>query len=153
MCDPGTAAALYLGGGLLQGVGDYQQGEAAANLAKQDEALANFRAKDVIDVAKLDIGDFKRKVAALIGSQRVAYVSQGLLPDSDTPAAVAADTAHTANIDEQRIMLNAIRERFLLKVQASDFSDQAAAAHKAGIAGAIGSVFGSAASAAGAYVK
>lgn len=153
MCDPATAAALFAGSGILQGVGAYQQGEASANLAAQNEDVARFRAKDVIDVAGLDIGDFRRKVAALIGSQRVASVSQGFLADDETGATFAADTARTGNIDEQRIMLNAVRERYGIRVQASDFAEESIQAHKNGTAGAIGSVFGGAAQAFGAFVK
>lgn len=144
-----TGAELFVAGGALKGYGAYQQGQAAANLAQHNEAVARFRAKDVIDIARLDIAEMRRRAAQLIGSQRVAFAGHGLLVDVGTPAEVAADTAYTANIDEQRIMANAIRERWGLLQQADDFSEQAKAASKAGTAGAIGSVLGGGADAFG----
>jgi len=131
-------------GGILQGLGKYQEGEAAKDLAKSNEALARWKARDVINLAHMDVGDMQRKIAQLIGSQRVGYLSQGVTLDSGTPEDVIAETARLGNIDEQRIMLNAIRERWAILQQADDFSAEAKNAHASGVAGAIGSVFGGA---------
>lgn len=149
----GAAAALFAAGGVAGAVGSEQAAQGQAALAGSNEAYARFRAKDALAVGALQVGDYQRQIAQLLGEQKVAFLSQGGLPDEGTPAEVIAGTARTANVDEQRLILNALRERYGALVQANDFSQEAKNAHAAGTAGAIGSLFGAAGSALGVYAK
>lgn len=126
--------------GALKGAGSYQSGQAQADLYSGNEDVARFRAKDVMRVAQLDTRRYQQGISRLLGSQRAGYASQGVALDTGSPVAVAADTMEQADIDEQIIMLNAIRERWGLLVQARDFSQAAKNAKTSGTAGAFGSI-------------
>lgn len=150
MCEPATAAGMFLASGAFGAFGALQGAAAEEDLNRRNAELAAIRAEDVMALAQFDIADVQDRVARLIGSSRVGY-AKGAVLDQDTPSIVAEDYARSGNIDVQLILANAVRERWGIRQQGVEFDARAHNAHAAGTAGAIGSVFGGAADAFGAY--
>lgn len=138
MCDPVTLAIVA--STAMQAYSQKQAGDAQAAIAKQNALVAGYQAKDALARGTEDVGRNQMKVAAIMGSQRVAGAANGVQLDTGTALAIAEDAARLGSLDSQTIMLNARREAWAYKVQAKSGLYQGQLDQNAGNSNALGSL-------------
>lgn len=138
MCDPVTIAIIA--SSAMQASAQKQAGDAQKAIADENAKIAGLQAKDALAIGTEDVGRQQMKVAAIMGDQRSALASNGVQLDSGSALAIAEDTARTASLDEQTIMLNARRRAWGYRVQAGSDTLQGKYDQMAGNSNALGSL-------------
>jgi hypothetical protein len=134
--------ALIIGGALIKGQSQLQQGQAASYAASYNQQTAQLQADDAIARGVEDERRFRVGVSQLIGQQRAGFSGQGVDINSGTPLAVQQDAARQGELDALTIRNDAFREALGYKIQAENFSMQSKAADKQGKAGFLGTILG-----------
>lgn len=125
----GTGAAITMGVSSLAGAysqsraiqaqDEFQRQQAAAN-----QRLAALNAQDALRKGDLAAGKVKSQASRIQGSQRAAFVGQGVETGSGSAQDIQNETADYADIDMQTIKNNAWREAWGYRVEALNIAGQ-----------------------------
>lgn len=117
----GSATSAYSQASAIKAKGNYEKNQLQFNAQ-----LAELQAEDAINRGNKDAALKKKQTKQVIGSQRAALAAQGIEVNSDTALEIQQDTAGLGAEDVQTIKNNAAREAWGYRVQANDYSNQAA---------------------------
>jgi len=134
-----VAGIAALGGGIAQAQASRTQGKIARSQAELNAQIAESQASDAIKRGEKEASAHKMKVKQMMGSQRAALAAQGLDLSGESAMAGVGDTAYFGEMDIQQIKMNAYREAFGYKQQASNLKSQGRLDYLAGRAGATSS--------------
>lgn len=143
------AAIVGIGIGLIGGAmsaqGSKQAGKAAKRMAGFNASVAEQQADDALARGREAEDQLKSGVRKLVGSQRAGFAAQGVsLADEDGSAVqVEEDTFTSQNADLERIRVNAGREAWGFRMQASNYRMGGAATATQRNAEATGTILGS----------
>jgi hypothetical protein len=113
-----------------------QQGLAAistsqAAVADYNAHVSDLQAQDAIERGAQDEARYRLQIKSTIGAQRVGFAGGNVDVGFGSPVDVAADTAHTGELDALTIRNNAARTAWGFSVAAADSRSQAAIDRKA----------------------
>lgn len=107
MCDPVSltiaATAVAAGGKVVSGIGQAQQYRYQAQIADQNNRLANEQARDSIDNTNLEARARYRELARMKGAQQAALAANGVDLNFGSAADIQKDTAMTGAEDIAQI--------------------------------------------------
>jgi hypothetical protein len=96
-------------------------GKAQNALAEENARLAQMQAADAIARGEVAEQRHRVNVKRLAGSQRASLAAQGIAIDSGSALEIQEDTARMGEMDALTIRMNAAREAWGHKVQATDY--------------------------------
>lgn len=132
MCEPTTImAGLAIGQMAMQGISGYTQargqrmaGDAAAAQGETNARLAEQQAHDAEIRGAREQTTSAMKTRALRGQQQVAFAANGIDAGVGSAQDLFGDTALMGAMDRQAIALNAAREAWGYRAQASNYRQQ-----------------------------
>ncbi|MDY4297513.1 MULTISPECIES: hypothetical protein [unclassified Xanthomonas] len=157
MCEITTATAAWLAIGATVGTGLYtadqqnKQGQAEAEIAANNERLAQNEADNANAQGTRESEQAAWRTRALIGQQRAAIAANNIDPTLGTPSEILGETAMFGEVDQQTIRQNAARQAWGYSAQATNFRNQGSISRWSGRAQATGTILGSLASSASIY--
>lgn len=114
MCEPTTiamiSAAASVGSGVMSAVGQYQQGQVAKQVARNNATMAEYAAQDAQRRGEEEAQAIQRKASQLSGTQRALMAARGLDLGVGTPAEILDQTDFFAEQDVNTSRFNASRE-------------------------------------------
>jgi hypothetical protein len=137
-----SAAAIMVGGQIVQGVGAYQSAEDKAAAYRAEAAAKRAQAAQVTIGANYEIAQIQRRYELVKGAQLSAFGRSGVQATTGSPLLQMEETAANA-FDEMRATANAANYRrtsLLTEGQLSDFN--AGSAERAGFYGLFGAGLG-----------
>lgn len=152
----GAGAGLEAAGMYGQAAGQKSALKYDARVADMNALLAERRAQVALEQGRFQINQIRREGAAIKGSQRAQMAANGVDLTYGTPAAVISGTEMLTEIDAQQAEINAVREAWGYRTQATNAQNEArsaranASAIKPWMAGAT-SLLGSASSVSQSY--
>ena len=136
MCNPAALATTALigqgTGGALSAVSAY--GAAAskksslryeAQIADFNATLAEQRAQIAQEQGRAKVFQIQRQAAGLKGEQRAAMAARGLDLTTGTPADIISSTDFMSQLDQTQAEVNAAREAWGYRTQATNFKNEA----------------------------
>lgn len=121
----GAAAAAGMAQAAISLTSAFIQNEASRSQDRFQRSMANLRAdsfdrqaEERIREGETDAARIATQTGSIIGSQRAAYVGQGVAPDSGTAGLIQDETRLTGQMDEAQTRINAYREAFGYKTEA-----------------------------------
>jgi hypothetical protein len=102
-------------------MGNLQAGKAQKQLNDYNAQVSDMEASDAIARGALAEKRQRQNVKLLIGSQRAGFAAGGVDVNDGSAVDVQADTARQGELDALTIRLNAAREAWGFKNQATDF--------------------------------
>ena len=165
MCDPVTitVVALTVAAGITTAYGQVYQGQATNAAAKHEAAVAERNVK-LTEAARADANQRSereqlnhwRRVSQMMGDQRAQFAANNLDVNFGTPAEVVENTMLIGTEDSMLLATNAKKEMQGFDIEAANYKESAVAARMRGKAaltagkiGAVGTILGTAAQAAG----
>jgi len=134
------------------GVGALAGGEAEANAGKAENELwkynaqaLNYQAESAIERGRLDVADYRRDLAQVMGTQKANAAAQGIDVNTGSALEVRADTARQGEDDIERIRHGAKLEAWGYQQEATQAAYQGQLAKYAGKNKQKGSILGGAA--------
>jgi hypothetical protein len=134
MCN--AAAAIMVGGTLIQAYGQYKAGEYNEKVNEQNAALARRAAIDAVQRGATEAGKATMEGSRIIGKARAAAASSGIAVESSSVLDVLGTTRMYSKLSAETIKSNADREALGYKIQASNFEAQGQLASMEGSYGA-----------------
>ena len=125
LASQGMGAISNLGDTFVQAQAMRAQARFGSKVAGLNAEMANLQAEDAINRGNLAAGRHMQEVRGLEGAQRAAYAAQGLAVGQGSPAAVMEDTRTLGAADASQIRLNAYREAFGYRREATGYASQA----------------------------
>lgn len=127
MCEAMTIAAVAatLVTGYMAADAQKAQGEYNAQVAENNATLSRQRADDANAMGTRDMERQAWRTRAIMGQQRAAIAASGLDPTMGTPAEILGESALFGEIDQQNIRLNAARQAWGFRADASNFDNDA----------------------------
>ena len=152
--DPVTMMALaQAGGSILQGYGSFRQAQNKQRAAEFNADMLDLQATDAISRGQLETQRVRQRGKSIIGQQRAGYASQGVDVSSGTAAQLADQTGQLSEQDAIRVKLDAMRQAWGLRSQATMMRWEADTnlrdARRSAITGAVFGLANAGASAAG----
>lgn len=141
------ALSLTAGSGLLGGLGEYQQGQGDADVARYNATIARRQAKDALARAGFAVDQINRAKGHVEAQQRTAFASQGVALNEGTPVAAAEDVERAATMDVLTVQNNAALEALGFREAAAGYKYESRLAKRKGTYGALGKFSGGAADA------
>lgn len=130
MCEPVTIALAA--SAALGAVGTIQAGEAQADAAEYNQAVANNNAVIATQNAETERERgaeeerrHRQRVAQTKGSQRAAFAGNGILLDEGSPLDILMDTEEMGELDAQTILHDSELRARNFDIQSSNFTGQA----------------------------
>lgn len=120
-----VGAVLAVAGIAMQAIGNQNAARASAAQARRNKHIQGRMAEDAINRGADDVQTYRTRVRQMLGTQRAGFAGQGIEVDSGSPLAVAQDTQAQAQLDENRIRLNAMREAWGYKQAGAQYRTQA----------------------------
>jgi hypothetical protein len=108
--------------------------ESEAELADYNAAVADLQAEDALARGAEEENNFRAQVKTLIGRTRTSFAAGNIDVTSGLPVDVAADIAHTGELDALTIRNNAAREAWGFNVEGEDLRRRATIIRKEGSA-------------------
>jgi len=105
-----------------------------ADLADYNASVADLQAEDALARGAEEENIYRAQVKTLIGRQRVGFAAGNIDVTSGLPVDVAADIAHTGELDALTIRNNAAREAWGFNVEGEDLRRRATILRKEGSA-------------------
>lgn len=136
----GIGLASTLAGGLMQGIGQYQQGQQQKQSYEYNAKMQEYQALDAQRRGSIQEGQQREKTQMVLGAQNARQGASGVLAGQDTGLDVLAQSAEYGARDAATIRANAVREAWGLRTQALNDRFQGEQAAQAGAAKA-GSTF------------
>lgn len=121
MCEPTTLATISLvataAAGTAQAYGQYQQGQAAKQMANYNATMSEYAARDAQRRGEEEAIAVQRKAAGLKGAQRAAMAAKGLDIGVGTQADILDQTDFFAESDVNTTRFNAAREAWGMRAR------------------------------------
>lgn len=118
MCEPATIAMVATAvAGTTAAVGQYQQGQAAKQMANYNVTMAEYAAQDAQRRGEEEAQTVQRKASQLQGAQRSLMASRGLDLGVGTPAEIIESTDFFAEQDVATARSNAAREAWSMRAR------------------------------------
>lgn len=114
-----ASLVAQVAGGALKGYGSFRQAQNKHRVAEFNADMLDLDAADAISRGQLETQRVRQKGKSILGSQRSGYASQGVDVSSGTAAQLADQTAQLSEQDAIRIKLDAMRQAWGLKTQAT----------------------------------
>lgn len=136
MCNPAMLAmgGQAVGGG-LSAIGAYGAAASQKSSLNYDARTADFnaglaerQAQIAMERGQFQVDQLNRATAGLKGSQRATMAARGLDLTQGTPAEIIAGTEFMGEMDVQQAQINAVREAWGLRTQATNLQNEARSA-------------------------
>ena len=121
----GTMAALSLASAGISAHGQYQQGKATQQTARNNAQLAEAQARDAQLRGEQQVQEVNRRAASLKAAQRASLAARGVDAGYGTAADIQDQTDFFAATDSATARSNAAREAWSLRNQATGYRTQA----------------------------
>lgn len=132
MCNPAfVVAGVQLLGAAAGAKGQRDAGDAQAEIAANQAALADYNAKDAVARGKIDEKLYRMDVKRLQGAQRVAIAASGFDSGGDL-AQLVAETAAMGEFGAKTIRVNSLREAHGYKLEGQAQAAQSSFHRRAG---------------------
>ena len=147
MCEPTTIALIATAAaGTMSAVGQYQQGQVAKQVGRNNATMAEYAAQDAERRGEEEAQAIQRKASQLRGTQRSMMAARGLDLGVGTPAELIDQTDFFAEQDRATARSNARRDAWAVRADASNQGTAARAEASRLRMGSYGSLLGTAAS-------
>jgi hypothetical protein len=146
MCEPTTI--MLLTAGAMTAAGQYQQGQAAKVVGRNNQIMSEYAAQDALQRGEEAAIASQRRTSQLRGTQRAAMAARGLDLGSGTPAELIDQTDFFGEQDVRTARTNAKREAWSARVSGADAAMQGRYSARQGATAAGGSILGGGAQAA-----
>lgn len=156
MAMQGAGAGLSAAGAYGEAASAKSSLQYDARIADLNAILAERRAQVALEQGRFQVNQVRRAGAAIKGSQRAQMAASGVDLTYGTPADVISGTELMTEVDVQQAEINAVREAWGYRTQATNYQNEARSARAKAkgisplLAGAT-SLLGSATSAASSY--
>ena len=150
----GVAAAglaLGLAGAVTGAYANYAASRLRARQADYNRRMGLIGAADALARGNVLEGQVRRNVSALIGAQRAAVGSSGIVADIGSAARIQSDAMVFGELDALTVRNNAAREAWGLRQQARGYGFEKALARVGASWGSVATLLGGTASALGGY--
>jgi hypothetical protein len=132
MCGP-IAPIMAVASAVIGAAGTIMQGQAAAGqasyqaqVARNNQIIAERNAVDAEKRGVIDEDKMRRRVASIAGTQRAQLAGQGSVLDEGSPLDIQMDTAGLGELDALTVRGNSEREAYGFRVQGMNQGAQAA---------------------------
>lgn len=132
MCDPTLIMAGQGAGAGMSAVGAYGQAASQksnlgyeARMADFNATLAERQAQVAMEKGQFTVNQLRRDTAGLKGTQRATMAARGLDLTSGTPADILTGTDYMGEVDAQQAEINAVREAWGYRTQATNLQNEA----------------------------
>jgi len=117
----GPEAGAGMGGmsAIIGGYFDFRQAQIAQRSAEFNANMLDLQAQDAISRGELETTKRRQLGKSILGQQRAGYSGQGVDVSSGTAAILAEQTSQMSEEDAMRIKLDAMRQAWGLRSQAS----------------------------------
>lgn len=134
MCIPVMAAALIASAvaGGVSAYGQYQQGKAQEQIAKNNAVVAGYQAQDASRRGEEEAMRIRRQASQLRGQQRARFAAGGLDLSEGTPGDIIDQTDFFGQVDQNTARYNAGLEAWGHRARASNLRAEGANAAVAG---------------------
>lgn len=112
-------AMSSIGNAVAQSSAAKSQGEFQKQQAEQNARLAELQAKEAEQAGEKEAQQHRKKVRAMIGSQKAGLAAQGIDIGSGSALELFGETAEMGEMDAATIRKNSYRQAFGLRQQAS----------------------------------
>ncbi|MBX3502792.1 MAG: hypothetical protein KF889_25385 [Alphaproteobacteria bacterium] len=126
MCELATIATI--GSAVIGAVGTIMQGQAAsqqaayqAQVARNNQIIAERNAQDAEKRGDIEEDRMRRRAALILGSQRAGLAGQGSVLDEGSPLDIQMDTAGLGEMDALTVRSNFQREAYGHRVQGMNY--------------------------------
>ena len=144
MCEPVTMSTLAVyaaaGGAALGGVAMYQQGQAAKQVGRNNQIMAEYAAQDETRRGEEQAMTVRQQAAALKGTQRSTMAAKGLDLTVGTQAEILDQTDFFGQTDINTTRNNAARGAWSARAGGANAAAQGNASARQGTIGAFGSL-------------
>lgn len=140
MCNP---AFIQIGAALVSAYGQHQQGQAAAQVGRNNQMMAEYAAQDAQRRGEEEAIKVRQQADQLKGKQRAMMASNGLDLTVGTPAEIQDQTDFFKLQDVNTTRFNAAREAWADRAQGANYYYQGQAARSQANIGAFSTVLGS----------
>lgn len=129
---PWVAAAAAVAGAVVGAVGQIAQGQAQAaqagyqaQVARNNEIIANRNADDALKRYSVEEDKVRQRTAMILGSQRAKLAGQGAVLDEGSPLDIQMDTAGLGELDALTVRSAGEREAYGFRTQGMNYAAQA----------------------------
>lgn len=141
---PRAASTMSAFGSVAKGAAQYESGQYNAQVARNNQSIANNNAQWAVDRGNVEEGISRERTAQMIGSERAGYGANGVDVNTGSASRVQSDTARIGAMDAQTIAQNAQRSAWGYRAQGGSFGAQAQLdqmeGDQAGMASLVGGV-------------
>lgn len=141
-----VALAATAGSAIFQGISGYQQGQYAAQVAKNNAQIANWNARLAIQKGQQESEISGLRTGEITGAQRAAAAASGIDPNTGSPIRLQGDTAALGAQDQLTIQNNAALRAWGFQTQATDFLAESQLDQNRASSALVGSLIGGAGS-------
>lgn len=138
----GLAAIPQVAGTFIQAKAEGDATAAKAAADRQNAALANQQAADVLQLGAWQAGRIRQRASMMQATQRASYAASGVDEQVGSAADVQAATAGQGSLDALMAENNAAREAWGHQVTAQQYLAQATATESSGRLEQIGTYLG-----------
>lgn len=121
----GVSTVFTALGTLRQGKAEAAAHRYQAAVARNNQVYANRAAREAEEKGQREEYVQRLKTKAMVGRQRTAFASNGVLVDRDTAALATADTAQFGELDALTLRDNASREAARFRAQGANYAAEA----------------------------
>lgn len=124
----GAGAGLEAAGAYGQASSQRSALKYDARIADMNALLAEQRAQVALEQGRFQVNQVRREGAQIKGSQRAQMAASGVDLTYGTPAAVISSTEMLTELDVQQAEINAVREAWGYRTQATGYQNEARSA-------------------------
>lgn len=139
---PRASTAMNAFGTVAKGAAQYESGQYNAQVARNNETIANSNASMAVMRGNVEAGISRERTAQMIGSERAGYGANGIDVNSGSAVRTQSDTARLGEMDAQTILQNAQRSSWGYQLQGSSYGAQAQLDTMQGTESALSSLVG-----------
>jgi len=137
----GAGAGIGGFSAMIGGYFDFRQAQTAQRSAEFNASMLDLQAQDAISRGELETTNRRQIGKSILGQQRAGYSGQGVDVSSGTAAILQEQTGQMAEEDAMRIKLDAMRQAWGLRSQASmmrwEADQNLSTARKKAVAGVV----------------
>lgn len=137
-----AAIGMQFAGAGFSAMAQRSAGKAQQQLANYNAQVAEMQAADAIERGRESEGRHRTSVRGLVGTQRAALAASGVDVNDGSALDIQADTAAMGEMDALTIRLNAAREAWGYRTQATDYRARGEIAKNEGNMKAVGTILG-----------
>lgn len=140
MCEPTTIMLMTAAATGLQAVGQYQQGQVAKQVGRNNQIMAEYAAQDALQRGDQEANAALRRARLTAGTQRATMAARGLDLTEGSPADLLDQTSFFGEQDAATARLNARREAWASRVQGTNAAREGRLAARNANLSALGTV-------------